>query len=148
MTNSSEERLPEAAAATQADATSSARILSFERPRSDLQRAIQQRAQDAIARERERDREVRRPQPVRTLIILAAATIPVLLLFGAVDGFVRAMHTAYDRYFSQPAPPPPAQPVEPAPQSSEPGVVLLQPYEAPPATQPAPSEDSPPQPAQ
>jgi hypothetical protein len=145
MTNSSEERLPEAASPTSAaDAQSSARILSFERPRSDLQRAIQQRAQDAIARDQERDREVRRPQPLRTLIILAAATIPVLLLFGAVDGFVRAMHTAYDRYFSQPEAPPPAPPVESAPQSSEPGVVLLQPYEAPPATDPAP-KDSPPQ---
>ncbi|MGH8187475.1 MAG: hypothetical protein ACREUC_13015 [Steroidobacteraceae bacterium] len=148
MTNLSEERLPEAESPTAADGPSSARILSFERPRSDLQRAIQQRAQDAIARERERDREVRRPRPLRTLIILAAATIPVLLLFGAVDGFVRAMHTAYDRYFSQPAPAPPAQPVEPAPQSSEPGVVLLQPYEAPQATEPPPSQDSQPKPAQ
>jgi hypothetical protein len=145
MTNSSEERLPEAASATPADAPPSARIISFERPRSDLQRAIQQRAHEALARDQERDREGRRPQPLRSLIILIVATIPVLLLFSAVDGFVRAMHGAYERYFSEPAKPaPPAPPVEPAPQASEPGVVLLQPYEAP----PAPSDDSPRPPAQ
>jgi hypothetical protein len=145
MTNSSEERLPEATSVTPADAPPSARILSFERPRSDLQRAIQQRAQEAIARDQERDREVRRPQPLRTLIILIVATIPVLLLFSAADGFVRAMHGAYERYFSEPArPAQPTQPVEAAPQTSDPGVVLLQPYEAPPAS----SDDSAQPPAQ
>jgi hypothetical protein len=148
MTNSSEERLSEAAAETSAEAPAGARILSFERPRSDLQRAIQQRAQEAIVREQERDREVRRPRPLRTLIILAVATIPVVLLFGAVDSFVRAMHSAYDRYFSEPATPAPSvQPVEPTPQSSEPGVVLLQPYELSPATKPVPSQNPPPPPA-
>jgi hypothetical protein len=149
MSNSSEERLPQATSATPADAPPSARILAFERPRSELQRAIQERAQDAIARDQERDREVRRPQPLRTLIILVIATIPVLLLFGAVDGFVRAMHSAYERYFSQPvSSSAPAQPVQPAPQASEPGVVLLQSYEAPPATAPAPAEEPPRAPAQ
>jgi hypothetical protein len=142
MTNSSEERLSESASETTAEAPAGARILSFERPRSDLQRAIQQRAQEAIVREQERDREVRRPRPLRTLIILAVATIPVVLLFGAVDSFVRAMHSAYDRYFSEPATPAPSvPPVEPAPQSSEPGVVLLQSYELAPATKPIPSNN-------
>lgn len=147
--SSSEERLPQTASATPAGAPSGARILSFERPRSELQRAIQQRAQEAIARDQERDRDVRRPRPLRTLIILVIATIPVLLLFGAVDGFVRAMHTAYERYFSEPPPPAPStQPVEPAPQSSEPGVVLLQPYELQQAPETIPSQDLPPPPAQ
>jgi hypothetical protein len=149
MTTPSEERLPEASEMP-GQASSSARILSFERPRSDLQRAIQQRAQEAITRDQEREREVRRPQPLRTLIILAVATIPVVLLFGAVDSFVRAMHGAYERYFSEPPTPPPpsVQAVEPVPQSSEPGVVLLQPYEIAPATKPVPSPGPSPQPGQ
>lgn len=129
MSQQSEERLPESAPAT---ATPSAQILPFERPQNDLQRAIQIRAQEAIDRDSERDRETRRPRPLKWLIIFAIAAIPVVLTFGAVDGFLRAFYKVNETYQSMPVPEP-AQPAteQPVLQSSEPGVVLLQPVQEP-----------------
>lgn len=132
MSQQSEERLPESASAN-ASAVPSAQILQFERPQSDLQRAIQLRAQEALDRERDRDRETRRPRPLKWLIILAIAAIPVVLIFGAVDGFLRAFYKVNETYQSMPVP----APAEPAAeeqlplQSSEPGVVLIQPLKEP-----------------
>lgn len=149
MTHPSEERLPDSAPAD-AQTSSSARILPFERPQSDLQRAIQLRAQQAIDLDRDRDREKKKPQPLRWIIIAAIALIPVVLIFGAVDGFLRAFYRINETYKSAPAGQPARQPEEP--QVSEPGVVLLQPYgssssdeaAAPKsATQPVPSTDAP-----
>lgn len=128
MSQHSEERLPESEAA--AATRPGARILPFERPQSDLQRAIQQRAQEALDRDRERDREKRRPQPLKWLAIVAIASIPVVLMFGAVDGFLRAFYRVNEAIN---AAPPPAQerPAQLAPGSTQPGVVLLESYEDP-----------------
>jgi hypothetical protein len=138
MSQQSEERLPETKAGeTPGDGASSseagsARILPFSRPQSDLQRAIQLRAQEAIDRDLARDREARRPRPLKRILILLIALIPVLLIFGAVDGFLRVFYRLNETYSTQPAtsaPQPAAQPEEPIQQ--EPGVVLLQQYPAP-----------------
>jgi hypothetical protein len=124
MSHQSEDRLPESAPTGQS-APHTARILPFERPRSELQRAIQERAQEAIDVDRDRDREVKRPQPLKWLIITAIALIPVILTFGAVDGFLRALHRIMQTYSSAPAQ---TQTIELQPEPSQPGVVLLQPY--------------------
>lgn len=138
MTQQSEERLP-ASTSDDTPPSASARILPFERPQSDLQRAIQQRAQEALDRDRDRDRAERRPQPLKWLIILLIAAIPVVLIFGAVDGFLRAFYKANEVYNSTP---PPAQPApEPEPVQITPGVVMLQPYDE--KTQPPAEESSP-----
>lgn len=128
MTQHSEDRLSDGPSANP-QPNPGARILPFERPQSDLQRAIQVRAQETIDRERARAREGRRPQPLRKLIVLALAIVPVLLIFGAADGFLRAMRRFTDTYKSAPAPA--VQPQEPVEEihPSQPGVVFLQPYE-------------------
>jgi hypothetical protein len=128
MSQHSEERLPDAE--TPAAAPAGARILPFERPQSDLQRAIQERAQEAL--DRDRDRQRPKPQPLKWLVIFAMACIPVLLTFAAVDGFLRVFYRINETYNSAPAPAAqqPADESEAVPTSSEPGVVLLQPYGA------------------
>jgi hypothetical protein len=131
MTHHSEERLPETEGAPSVRA--GARILPFERPQSELQRAIQQRAQDALDRDAELDREKRRPQPVKWLTIFALACIPVLLTIVAVDGFLRVFHKVADMYSSPPQQEQ-AQPAE-TESNSSPGIVMLQSYETPSATQ-------------
>jgi hypothetical protein len=149
MTQHSEERLPETEGAP--SVRPGARILPFERPQSELQRAIQQRAQEALDRDAELDREKRRPQPLKWLTIFALACIPVLLTIVAVDGFLRVFHKVADMYSSPPPQQQQAQPAE-TESSSTPGVVILQSYETPSATQrsdtaPAaspPAQDAPP----
>lgn len=147
MTQHSEERLPETEGAP--SVRPGARILPFERPQSELQRAIQQRAQEALDRDAELDREKRRPQPLKWLTIFALACIPVLLTIVAVDGFLRVFHKVADMYSS---PPQQAQPAE-TESNSTPGVVMLQSYETPsttqrsdppPAASPPPAEEAPP----
>jgi len=130
MTQHSEERLPETEGAPSVRA--GARILPFERPQSELQRAIQQRAQDALDRDAELDREKRRPQPLKWLTIFALACIPVLLTFVAVDGFLRVFHKVADMYSS----PPQQEQAQPAQSeaNSTPGIVMLQSYQTPSAT--------------
>ena len=108
MTQHSEERVPEAEDAPSARA--GARILPFERPQSELQRAIQERAQHALDRDAELDREQRRPQPLKWLAIFALACIPVLLTFVAVDGFLRVFHKVAAMYSSEPPQQEQAQP--------------------------------------
>lgn len=141
MTQHSEERLPETEDAP--SARSGAQILPFERPQSELQRAIQQRAQEALDLDRERDRETRRPQPLKWITIFALASIPVLLTIVAVDGFVRVFHKVTESYSSAP----PTQQQEPAPavkeSSSRPGIVMLESYDVPSdAQRSAPSPDA------
>ena len=149
MTQHSEERLPETEGAPSVRA--GARILPFERPQSELQRAIQQRAQQALDRDAELDREKRRPQPVKWLTIFALACIPVLLTVVAVDGFLRVFHKVADMYSSPPQQEQ-AQPAE-TDSSTTPGIVILQSYDAPsaaqrtdsaPAASAAPAKDAPP----
>ena len=125
MTQHSEERLPETEGTPPMH--SGARILPFERPQSELQRAIQQRAQDALDRDRELDREKRRPQPLKWLAIFALACIPVVLTIVAVDGFLRVFHKVAEIYSSQPSP---QQQQEAAPAESRPGIVMLESYDA------------------
>jgi hypothetical protein len=133
MTQHSEERVPETE--SEASVHAGARILPFERPQSDLQRAIQQRAQQALDLDRERDREKRRPQPLKWLAIFALACIPVLLTFTAVDGFVRVFQKVAATYATEP----PVQQQQTAPSEPEaapqPGVVMLQSYDVPSGTQ-------------
>jgi hypothetical protein len=145
MTQHSEERLPDVEGAQSVNA--GARILPFERPQSDLQRAIQERAQQALDVDRERDREKRRPQPLKWLAIFALACIPVLLTVSAVDGFVRVFHKIVASYSEAP----PTQEQQAAPgepeAASQPGVVMLQSYDAPTdahGSAPAPAASSPP----
>lgn len=127
MTQHSEERLPETEVAPSARA--GAQILPFERPQSELQRAIQERAQHALDRDRELDQEKRRPQPLKWLTIFALASIPVLLTIVAVDGFVRVFHKVAATYSSEPPQEQQAAPAE-TESSPQPGVVMLQSYDA------------------
>jgi hypothetical protein len=127
MSQQSEDRLDESAPESVAP---SARILPFERPQSDLQRAVQLRAQEAMDLDRDRDREANKPAPLRWLIILLIAAIPVILTFAAVDGFLRVFYKVNEAYSTMPAPQQQEPPVEAPLVSSQPGVVLLQPLEA------------------
>lgn len=140
MSQQSEERLPESAA-TDANPLPTARILQL-KTRSDLQRAIQQRAQESVERERDLDQEERRPKPLKWLIIAAIAAIPAVLTLVAVDGFLRAFH----RYLDVAVSSQPQQPSEPAPETvlqSDPGVVMVQPISVPEAPQPAITPEAP-----
>jgi len=148
MSHQSEERLSESPSTT--DDPQSARILHMKSTNYDLQRAIQQRAQESVEREADLDREQRRPKPLRWLIIFAIACVPMALTLVAVDGFLKVFH----RYLSVTSSQQQEQANEsaeqtPAPettlQSSEPGVVLLQPMNIPesaPAGQDAPDSST------
>lgn len=125
MTHSSEERLDDSSAEPKSD---SARILPFQRPPTDLQRAIQMRAQEAIDRDLERDRERSRRAPVRRSIMFVLALIPVAVVVSGVDAFVRVFHHINDTYSKMPAPEQPAAVSAETP-TQEPGVVMLQPFE-------------------
>lgn len=143
MSQQSEERLPESASAD-ADAQQSARILHMKSTPYDLQRAIQQRAQESVEREAELDREQRRPKPLKWLIIFLIACIPIALTLFMVDSFLRVFHQYLDTTSRQ------AQEAEAASQaaapettqSSEPGVVLLQPMNIPESAPEKPDADS------
>lgn len=140
MSQQSEERLPESAA-TDANSLPTAQILQL-KTRSDLQRAIQLRAQESVERERDLDQEARRPKPVKWLIIAAIAAIPAVLTLVAVDGFLRAFHRYLDVAVSS-QPQQPSEPAETVLQSSDPGVVMVQPITVPEATQPAITPEAP-----
>ncbi len=130
MTQHSEERLPETEGA--ASVRTGARILPFERPQSELQRAIQQRAQETIDLNLERDREKRRPQPLKWAAIFALACVPVVLTLGAVDGFLRVFHQVTATFSSMPAPEAQEQQTAPSEEvQTTPGIVMLEAYEAP-----------------
>lgn len=122
MTQPSEERFPESADQPK----KSARILPFERPPSDLQKAIQARAQEALERDRERAKT--KPAPLRWAIMFLLALVPVVLLVLGIDAFVRAFHKINDTYSKMPMPAAPeAQaPASEPPQQQQPGVVILE----------------------
>jgi hypothetical protein len=121
MSQPSEERLIESAEAPQ----ESARILPFERPPSELQKAVQLRAQEALDLDRERAKT--KPAPLRWAIMFVLALIPVLLLVAGIDAFVRVFHHINDVYSKMPVPaaaePQPSATEEP---QTQPGVVMLQ----------------------
>jgi len=133
MSQPSEERLPESASAD-ANSVPTARILHLKSRQSELQRAIQLRAQQSVERERDLDQEARRPKPLKWLIIAAIASIPAILTLTAVDGFLRAIQK-YMLIAAQ-SQSEPAAVAEPSPQS-EPGVVMLQSITVPEAPAPA-----------
>ena len=141
MTQHSEERLSETEGAP--SVRTGARILPFERPQSELQRAIQQRAQQALDRDAELDREKRRPQPLKWLTIFALACIPVLLTVVAVDGFLRVFHKVAAIYSAEP-PAKEQQQAAPSDAQSQPGIVMLESFEAPTDKLGQPSASSPP----
>ena len=121
MSQHSEERLP----SPFEERTRSAQILPFERPQSDLQKAVQQRAQEAIELRRERE-QTRKAPVARWIIGLAAALLPVLGLIVGFDGFLRVFHRINAMYESMPAPQ--AAPAA-EPEQVEPGVVMLRPMD-------------------
>jgi hypothetical protein len=137
MSQQSEERVPESTP-TNADAPG-ARILHMKSTHYDLQRAIQQRAQESVEREAELDRERRRPKPLKWLIIFAIACVPIFVTLFMVDGFLRAFHRYLDTTTKQEQAQPadPQVPDETTLQSNQPGVVLLQPLSP---QEPAPAE--------
>jgi hypothetical protein len=123
MSHTSEDRVP-ATAESQEGAT----ILPFERPQSELQRAVQMRAQDHIERIRKREEEKRRPNPLRVAIVMVLAAIPVILIFGAVDKFLTAIQKYTAAMYATPADSAPQPETEqPIESSSQPGMVFLQP---------------------
>ena len=116
MTQSSEERVPQSS-----DPSPGARIIPFERPLSELQRAVQRRAQERLEAES-------RPQKVsnaRRLITFAVALIPVALIFS---GFLVAVHAVrvITSLYATPAVQT-SEPIEAAPEPQQPGVVILVP---------------------
>jgi hypothetical protein len=121
MTPSSEERVPE-----QTPPHHKARILPFERPQSVAQRAVQQRAQETLDLEQTRSKiKVTKLTPLRWLLLIVIAAIPMALTLGAVDGILRAMgmvNAMYQKEDTQRVEPPPVE-EESSPQ--EPGVIML-----------------------
>jgi hypothetical protein len=142
MTQHSEERLPESASAEQNDAPG-ARILHLKGRQYDLQKAIQQRAQESVEREAALDKEQRRPKPLKWAIALIIAAIPIVLTLTAVDSFLRVFHKymgtvseqAQQQQAQAEAEAAAAEAAAPL-QSNEPGVVLLQPLRVPDQAQP------------
>jgi hypothetical protein len=86
MTQPSEERVPDNVESL----PTPARVVPFERPQSELQRAVQQRAQETIDRERERAAQAR-PKPWFRGLMLALAAIPVFVLFSSAISFIGAL---------------------------------------------------------
>lgn len=117
---------PQERASDQPVAPQKARILPFERPQSELQRAVQLRAQERI------DAESVKPKtsPLRSIVTLLAALVPVLLIFSGFFVAVHAVRLITSLYMSAPQSPAPAT-VEQAevspPEASQPGVVILVP---------------------
>ena len=134
MSQQSEERSTEATSAG-SDAQQTARILHMKSTHYDLQRAIQQRAQESVEREASLDAEERRPKPLKWLIIAAIACLPMALTLVMVDGFLRVFHkylnVTSQQQQQQAQPTEDGSSTETTLQSSEPGVVLLQPMNIP-----------------
>jgi hypothetical protein len=128
MSQQSDERVPESAPAN-GDAQG-ARILQLKSTHYDLQRAIQQRAQESVEREAELDRQQRRPKPLKWLIAFAIACVPIALTLFMVDGFLRAFHRYLDTISTQEqqqAERDAEAAAETTVQPGQPGVVMLQP---------------------
>lgn len=120
MTPSSEERAPSLVAD---EPQPTAQVLSFERPPSPLQRAVQQRAQEHIEAEKIKPKV----SLVRRVATLLIAAIPVFLLFSGFLIAVQAVRFITSLYAtdagSQAPVPQQETPVEP----TQPGVIMLVP---------------------
>lgn len=91
MSQQSEECLTESAQAEPNDAAG-ARVLHMKSRQYDLQRAIQQRAQESVEREAALDQEQRRPKPLKWAIAILIAALPMFLTLTAVDNFLKVFH--------------------------------------------------------
>jgi hypothetical protein len=125
MSQHSEERVTDAVVPTSA----TARVIPFERPQSELQKAVQLRAQETIDRERDRAAS-QKPPAWRRAIVLALAVVPVVLTFGAALGFMGALQqfnaAVFESAKSEAAR---APQTTPSTGPAEPGVVLLESYD-------------------
>ena len=125
MSQHSEERVTDAGVS----ASATARVIPFERPQSELQKAVQLRAQESIDRERDRAVSQRPPAWLRATV-LALAVVPVVLTFGAALGFMGALHqfnaAVFETAKTNAARAPQATPSS---AQAEPGVVLLESYD-------------------
>jgi hypothetical protein len=110
-------------------------VVPFERPQSELQRAVQERAQERIDRARSKPRI----GPMRMIVTIAVATIPVLILLGMINGAVRGIHLLTTFYAARASATTTTKPA-PAAEPQQSDVVLLVPTA--PAKQP-PAENSP-----
>lgn len=158
MSQQSEEPLAESAE-SDPNELQSARILHMKARQYDLQRAIQQRAQESLDREAALDHEQRRPKPLKWLVVMSIAAIPAILTLIAVDGFLKVFHTyldvtteAAEQQQREAEAAAAAAAAAEGPVQTQPGVVMLQsvPANAPPrqqsgaaqAQQPDPARDS------
>ncbi len=121
MSQHSEDRL----SAPMESRLSSARILPFERPQSELQKAVQLRAHENMALSRQRHRQ--RPPLTRWVIGIVGALLPVAAMVIGLDGFLRVFHTITEMYAKMPVP---APVVTEIPEQSQPGLVMLKPMES------------------
>ena len=130
MSQQSEERVAESTPEN-GEAQQGARILHLKSTHYDLQRAIQQRAQESVEREAELDREERRPKPLKWLIIFLIACVPIAATLFMVDGFLRVFHQYLGTISRQEQEQAQSQAAEAEAQapSSQPGVVMLQPID-------------------
>jgi hypothetical protein len=97
-----------------------------------------------VEREASLDAEERRPKPLKWLIALGIASLPIVVTLFMVDGFLRVFHSYLDTISKQEQrqAEQQAEAAETTLQSSEPGVIMVQPLnlqEPAPAAQPAPS---------
>jgi len=126
MTQQSPERVPDPSLSP-----ARAQVLPFERPQSDVQRAVQQRAQEAM--ELNRARSKFQVTPLRWFLIFVVATIPVFLTSAALDGVLRGMHmldALYDKQDAERAAREPPAAIE-TPDVQVPGVVMVRPLAEP-----------------
>lgn len=152
MSQQPEECLPESASAD----PPSARIVHLKGRQYDLQRAIQQRAQESVEREAAMDHEQHRPKPLKWGVALLIAAVPIGLTLVAVDSFLRVFHKyldtttqTFNRQMEEKAAVEAAIAAEEEARapvtSSEPGVVMLSPLLVPTeqAAQPAGQSQAP-----
>jgi hypothetical protein len=139
MSQQSEERAPESTPTN--DDAQGARILHMKSTHYDLQRAIQQRAQESVEREAALDREERRPKPLKWAIIFVIACLPIAATLFMVDGFLRVFHRYLSTVSHQEQEQAQSQATEGDAQapSNQPGVVMLQPLNP---QEPAPAQDA------
>jgi hypothetical protein len=126
MSHTSEERVSDDSPVP----ATSARIVPFQRPQSELQKAVQERAHEAMARDR--DRANQRPAPWRRALVFVLATVPVVLTFGAALAFVGALRQFHSAVLASPPAQPPAHAAQtPASSTKSSDVVMLQPFATP-----------------
>ena len=95
-----------------------------DRPPTELQRALQQRAQESL--ERSRDRAKTKPAPLKWAVMFVLALVPVLALVAGIDAFVRVFHKINDYYSKLPVPAPEPAPTVYEPVEQRPGIIILE----------------------